>query len=145
MIAKFSKKIFVITMSFLVILVIAGESYAGKTEVQRKLDVVVTALASKGYDCRDSYRGKWLGQGDYFVYETTLLAGNSYALIGAGDSGVRDLDIVLYDENAGLIDRDKKADALPIVEVTPRWTGTFYVKVEMHSGSGYSYVAVCFR
>ena len=74
-----------------------------------------------------------------------MYEGNTYYVFAAGDYSVDDLDIILYDENWNEIDKDTQTDALPIVEVSPRWSGTFYVRVKMYSGYGYSNFAVCYR
>ncbi|MDM7860452.1 hypothetical protein QTP81_07575 [Alteromonas sp. ASW11-36] len=98
-----------------------------------------------GVSCRDRARGERLSQGQKYTYSTTLYEGNKYYIFAAGDYSVDDLDIILYDEDWNEIDKDTQTDALPIVEVTPRWTGTFYVRVKMYSGYGYSNFAVCYR
>ena len=61
----------------------------------------------------------------------TLHAGVSYALIGVCDNDCPDLDLKLYDENGNLIDKDTAPDSTPVIRVTPRWTGAFYVRVIM--------------
>lgn len=98
-----------------------------------------------GVDCRDRARGERLSEGQNYTYSTTLYEGNTYYVFAAGDYSVDDLDIILYDENWNEIDKDTQTDALPIVEVSPRWSGTFYVRVKMYSGYGYSNFAVCYR
>ena len=111
----------------------------------RKLRAAVAILELQNYTSRPRARGKYLTEGDYYKIKTTLYRGNLYKIVGAGDSYTRDLDIYLYDENDHLIDKDSQTDALPIVEVTPEWTGTFYIKVKMYKGSGYSNVAICYK
>lgn len=43
------------------------------------------------------------------------------------------MSIILLDENDREISRDTTADDLPIVNVTPMWTGRFKLKVRMYS------------
>ena len=48
-------------------------------------------------------------------------------IVGDGDT---DLDVYIYDENGNLIDRDTDYDDRPCVMWTPRWTGTFVIKIQ---------------
>lgn len=67
---------------------------------------------------------------DFFTVE--LRRGWEYVLVSTCDRDCSDVDIKLYDENNNLIAEDNKADDLPVVRVTPRWTGRFRVQVRMH-------------
>lgn len=97
-----------------------------------------------GVECRGKARGQRLSEGRTYTYSTTLYQGNQYYIFAAGDYSVNDLDITLYDENWNEIDKDTKTDALPVVVVSPRWSGTFHVRVKMYSGYGYSNFAICY-
>lgn len=98
----------------------------------------------RGFSCRGRARGLgFLKRGQNRVTLTTLYRGNHYLLIGAGNEHVKDLDLILYDENGNFINSDRKSDALPIVEVHPKWTGRYYIKGHMDSGRGCSNVMIC--
>jgi hypothetical protein len=116
---------------------------ASDAESILKLNIIAAGLREQDFSCRSRASGERLDEGDTYTIKTTLFSSNSYALIGAGDSTVRDLDIELYDENFNLIDRDTQTDAYPIVKVTPAWSGTFYIRAKMYRGSGYSNVMIC--
>jgi hypothetical protein len=116
---------------------------ADDSESMRKLRIAAALIRSEGYSCRNRVGGKRLNEDGSYTVKTTLYSGNDYAIIGAGDSDVRDLDIELYDENFNLIDRDTQDDALPIVKVSPRWSGRFYIRATMYRGYGYSNVMIC--
>jgi hypothetical protein len=93
----------------------------------------VTALLNLGYDTTSSYQpfvGN-LRNNTYTDVTYTLTRGVEYALVGVCDDDCPDLDLKLYDENYNLIDSDTKPDATPVIEVTPRWTGVFHVRVIM--------------
>ena len=47
-------------------------------------------------------------------------------VIGDGDT---DLDLYIYDENSNLITSDTDPDDNCVCTFTPRWTGTFYIKI----------------
>lgn len=80
--------------------------------------------------------------GHFFVFSRVLYAGNSYVFGTAGDSDARDVDIYIYDENDNLIDYTENTGPTAAVgEITPRWTGPFYIVVELDSGlESWSYV-----
>lgn len=121
---------------------LAGSCDENSLNVLRHVERVV---ARKGYVCNSQVYGRHLAQGKHYIIRTTLYSGNHYALIGAGNENVRDIDILLLDENFNVIDRDNSHDALPITEVTPKWSGTYYIGVSMHAGRGCSNVMICRR
>jgi hypothetical protein len=86
-----------------------------------------------------------LNDGTYRVHNVTLRADVEYTFVGACDRDCSDLDLQLYDENGNLIDEDLLSDDVPVVTVTPSWTGRFRVKVIMADCSispcGYAIVA----
>jgi hypothetical protein len=135
----------VFALALLATLAIPSISYASDAESIRKLRQVKRYVESLGVDCRGSASGNYLKRGDYYVVKTTLYRWNHYMIIGAGDSNVRDLDILLLDENYNEIDRDTGTDSTPIVKVQPRWSGTFYIAGLMYSGHGYSNIMICYK
>lgn len=139
------KGIVVAAFVILSLLAISVTVTASDRESMNKIRQIARYLSNQGWDYRGRATGDYLSQGRRYFFRTTLFRGNSYMIIAAGDSGVRDLDIQLYDENGNLIDDDDDNDSTPIVEVSPSWSGTFYVVVKMYRGSGYSNVAICYR
>lgn len=94
--------------------------------------------------CRPRARGiGYLKQGKAKIISTTLYRGYDYAIFAAGDHGTKDIDLVIYDENYNRVDRDTKSDNVPLLTNSPKWTGRFYIKASMASGSGYVNVAIC--
>ena len=63
------------------------------------------------------------------VYTFTFQAGVQYdiSILGDGDT---DLDLFLYDENGNLIDSDTGPTDAANVQVTPRWTGSFTLRIK---------------
>ncbi|GEM_PF-791350 len=118
---------------------------ASDRESLLKLAIAATKFRSEGYSCRSRASGERLNEDDSYTVKNTLYTGNSYAIIGAGDSDVIDLDIELYDENFNLIDRDTQTDPYPIVKVSPGWSGRFYIRATMYRGYGYSNVMICYK
>jgi hypothetical protein len=96
--------------------------------------------------CRSRARGQYGREGKSYIIPTTLYHTSrtyNYYIIGAGDNGVDDLDLELYDSNFNLVDKDTKRDNLPILTYTPRRTGRYYIRVKTYEGRGYSNVAIC--
>ncbi|MCP4701622.1 MAG: hypothetical protein GY862_32895 [Gammaproteobacteria bacterium] len=146
---KFFKKpagILGIAVGLGIALAVPLPSYASNLESVVKLSLLAAKFRNMtgGY-CRTSVSGKYLSQGRAYTVKTTLYRGYSYTIFGAGDSSVNDLDIIIYDENWNRIKRDTKSDAIPVVASRPKWTGTFYIRAKMYSGSGYSNVMICHR
>lgn len=72
-----------------------------------------------------------------------LEADVEYVVIGVCDSDCSDLDLRLKDENGNTIDEDFATDDVPIVEVSPAWTGRFDLDVVMANCSeSYCYYGV---
>lgn len=66
-------------------------------------------------------------------YALSLNRGVTYKIFSVCDQDCSDLDLTLYDENNNRISVDTKSDAYPYVEVTPRWTGAFTLRVKMEA------------
>jgi hypothetical protein len=65
-------------------------------------------------------------------YNFNLKANTSYKVIAVCDKNCKDLDLVLFDENNKEVSRDSSKDNMPIVEVIPKWTGKYNLKVVMY-------------
>jgi hypothetical protein len=139
------KRLYISAITIFAMLMVPLVSNASDQDSIRKLSYVAYKLKSKGYATRSRVSGRYLSKGKSYLVRTTLLGGTNYIIYGAGDGGVKDLDIILYDENGYKIDKDSQMDALPVVRVRPSWTGTFYIKVTMYDGSGYSNIAISYR
>ena len=92
---------------------------------------IASALKSKGISFRDKYWHGLLRYKGSTTIKTKLSANTQYILVGGGCHDAYDVDIMVYDQNWNLIGRDTKVDATPIVRVTPKWSGTFYIKVKL--------------
>jgi hypothetical protein len=62
------------------------------------------------------------------VFRVTF-RGGELAIIRVSGDGDTDLDLYVYDENDRLIARDDDSSDECIVSWTPRWTGSFKIKV----------------
>lgn len=92
-------------------------------------------LQRQGWQCRDSFSQGLLSRGGSVVIATTLYAGNTYALAASGCEDAYDVDLGVYDENGNFIASDSDRNSLAVVRITPRWTGTYYLKVTMFNST----------
>lgn len=111
-------------------------AYASQAEaIAIGRQVISEVQRSSAFCARDTFHTDHIGLGQTISYSTFLYGGGHYILATGGDNNARDLDVALYDENGNLIDKDLRYTQSGLVEVTPRWNGTFYFKVKLVSGS----------
>lgn len=96
---------------------------------------IVSALRNDGYAVSHGPFYELVDRGSRQSLRLTLEAGRTYKAVGKCDHDCSDLDFRLYDENGRLVDSDIGSDDIPVVTVTPGWTGTFRLEVEMHACS----------
>ena len=109
----------------------AQGEYQWRTRVETALTNSAKSLTAQGYEhVRETLIGS-LHDSENDSITLTLHAGKKYALVGVCDSDCKDLDLVLYDANGDQIDSDIQNDDVPIVQVTPRETQRYRVKVIM--------------
>lgn len=70
------------------------------------------------------------------IYYVKFAAGETAAVYVSGD-GDTDLDLYIYDSNGNLIDKDDDYTDDCLCDWTPRWTGTFTIKI-VNRGSVYN-------
>lgn len=110
--------------------------FASANETVYKAKKVVNYLENNGYTLK-KVKGGYLSEKGYKTISMTLYKGNTYEIVGVGDSGISDLDVKVYDENWNLVAKDNDTKSISIVKITPKWTGTFYVRTIIYRGSGY--------
>lgn len=116
------------------------------TAVKRAAALYVMGIQPKGFTTLRNEDSDVLAPGQVMQYTVTLYKRVTYVLFAAGDDSISDLDVYLYDENNNLIDRDTSSDNIPIVSVTPKWTGSFRLLVKNFRGRrGWYHVAVASR
>ena len=108
----------------------ASASEAGASAAARYL---FTELEQRGWNIRDFYNTGLLRRGDSRIIRTTLYVGRQYKLVAAGCEDAADVDIRVYDENGNFISGDNDTSVLAVADITPRWSGTFHVKVTMYN------------
>ena len=97
--------------------------------------VIFLKLKSKGYELRDFFSSGLMRRGESVVLATTLSAGNDYTRVAAGCEDAYDVDLAVYDENGNRVGADGDTSSVSVVEVSPKWTGTYYLKVTMYNST----------
>ncbi len=83
-------------------------------------------------------------------YLVTLYEGNEYKIRTCGDSGFKNLDVLLYDAKGSLVVRDTSTDREPELSFKPPGTGTYYIVLyaqgmAVAGGQGEAAMAVVYR
>lgn len=112
----------------LALLTLLTPAFADEDEAESCVRTKVRESWSDGWSVRTGAKAT-LAAGEHHVYAVTLQQGNHYRVTGCGDSGVTDLDVVIYDADARALVDDKTDDRQPVVELDAPVTGTYYVVV----------------
>jgi hypothetical protein len=122
---------------------LVAQSNALLGDVRDRLIIGGAFWIQRGYELTHEPSMDALGDGQSQWITLNLQGGVNYSMIAAGDRNCRDLDLSVYDENGNLIDSDIEVDDIPVLQISPRWTGTFRVKVTMaNTNTSYSYYGV---
>lgn len=86
----------------------------------------------------DGYKDGWairtmtsatLAEGATRNYLVTFYKGNEYQIQACGDSASSNLDLVLYDLNGQVMQKDNTTDQQPVMTIKPEKTATYYIVV----------------
>jgi hypothetical protein len=104
--------------------------------VDEGLDRALRAAQTRGFSPdEDVFRGFVL-EGSVEVHEVTLQAGSCYAVLAAGSTGLRELDVALYLADGTEGTRDGASGRTAALLYCPVHAGTYYVTVRASAGSG---------
>lgn len=104
--------------------------------VEQGLDEALRAAQTRGFSAEDdTYRGFVL-EGSVEVREVTMAAGSCYAMLGAGSTGVRRLDLTLYLADGSEAARGEGHGRVGALLYCPVHAGTYYVAVRAAAGTG---------
>jgi len=110
---------------------IAAQGDAWEREVRLHLSQATRRLHDTGYEqVPQSYAGA-LNAGESASFTMTLEAGATYVLTGVCDPDCDALDLALYAPNGYEVDAARSAESAPIVQVAPRETGVYRLRVVM--------------
>jgi hypothetical protein len=123
-------------LSALTVLFTPGNAQAQySSTVRRQLERVQSSIANYGFERSHNFTIDKMDEGENEYFTVTLDRGRAYMIAGACDQDCSDVDLKIFDENWNEIDADRRTDDLPVVAVTPSWTGRFNIKVTMYECS----------
>jgi len=123
-------------LHLLTLLVLLGGSARAGLEGAMTRVLYATGLAKQsGFRVSDFSADGVLKPGETVVLRFTFSSGVAYRLIVAGCEDCTDLDAALYDEKGKLLARDKDPGAVAVIEKTPEWTGTYFLKITMQKSA----------
>jgi len=102
------------------------------TGLLERIEALVTTLYQQNYTIVHIEVDK-LQADQTYTASRKLFSENDYAIIGVGGIGIADLDLELRDENDNLIDKDESEDNIPVLEVSPKKDGKYYIKTKVYS------------
>ena len=133
---------------FIALLVVQSTAMAQADEeyiaaVRAQLAAVKSVYEGRGFQETHYDEVDRLGAGASTDWEYQLQEGVTYHFISVCDQDCGDLDLTLFDESGNQVSEDTTEDSVPIVEVTPRWTGKFTLNVSMyHCGNPPCYYGI---
>jgi hypothetical protein len=126
-------------LAFAVLFICAAPMFAAETSDDSELEGLLTrigiiahTLTEKGYAIVHIEVDK-LEKNQTYTASRQLYDVNDYVIMGIGGVGVKDMDMKLYDENDNLIDKDESEDNVPLLQVTPKADGKYYIKTTVAS------------
>lgn len=123
-----------LTAALALALLIASGAHAADryiAEVYLELDRVEEALVRGGYEQSHSHVVDKLDRDASKTYPVSLDRGLDYAIVSVCDSDCDDVDVHVIDENGNQVGADRAADDLPVIALTPAWSGAFSVVVTL--------------
>jgi len=95
-----------------------------------------------GYDNDICILAAFLAPKGKVAINRTFRAGQKYAIIGAGDNDVEDLDLEVVDSTGNVIAKDDKADAIPVVTFRVPKTDTYTVRQHLYKAKRGSFCCI---
>jgi hypothetical protein len=121
-------------------------AHASREEAKRNASIKAALIETRGFSCRREIEMNVLDQGEHMWIQTTLYSSHQYVIIGAGDTGIEDLDMEVYDKNFQLVASDNDTTNTPIVELQPLRVATkAYIKLIAYRGEGWATAVICHR
>ena len=68
-------------------------------------------------------------------YLVSLYADNEYRINTCADAGAANLDVLIYDTEGNIVVRDETTDREPMIDFTPKASGTYYVVVYLREAA----------
>ena len=91
--------------------------------------------------CSTCYLGAYIAPGNNSFLTTQLERGRQYVFTGAVQEGC-DLDIIIEDSDGDVVAKDTQSDNFPIVRFTPRYTGSYTIRLKLYAASASKFCSI---
>ena len=136
---KYDSQLFLSLFLALLFFIAPTASAQDASEYEDQVIVQLEALAveaeKKGFEVTHDFVIDDLNGNADESFTLTLEEGVTYLIASVCDQDCSDVDIEIYDENDNLIEVDEESDDVPVVTVSPAWTGEFTINVHMYECS----------
>ncbi|HYK05461.1 MAG TPA: hypothetical protein VE974_27160 [Thermoanaerobaculia bacterium] len=109
---------------------LAQERYT--REIRAQLSLVEATMEEHGFDKTHNFQVDALQSDGTDTFTVRLNDDVEYRIVAVCDHDCGDIDIRLFDENANEVAKDTENDDVPVVSITPRWTGRFKIHIRMY-------------
>jgi hypothetical protein len=116
-------------------LLLSSAALASEKEAETCLRTKVWDGYAEGWGVR-TLTSSALADGATRNYLVTLYQGNEYRVRTCADEAISDLDVLLYDVDGKVVQRDSTTDREPELTFKPPVTGTYYVVLYNRQSSG---------
>ena len=114
---------------------VATPALAATKEAEECLRTKVWDGYAEGWGIR-TMTSTALATGKTRNYLVTLYKGDEYRIETCGDEHVSNVDVLLYDTEGNVIERDKTEDREPSIQYSPEQTGSYYLVLYMRELDG---------
>lgn len=109
----------------------AQSSLSFKQQVVNQLNRAKKLARDRGFQLTHDYHIDELQGNQTGRIVLQLEADVTYVIVGVCDNDCQDLDMILLNEKGNIISEDIKSDAMPILTVSPQWSGNFLIGVKV--------------
>lgn len=85
------------------------------------------------YDSGHCMYAVYLKPGDAKSFDVRLVSGRQYVFLAGGDGNARDVDLRVFSARGQLLKQDSEIDNTPLVELVPRFSGTYTISMKLHA------------
>lgn len=104
--------------------------------VDEALEGMRRAAQTRGFSPEGEPQRGFVLEGSIEVRELSFVAGSCYALLAAGSTGLREIDVALYLADGTEAERDGATGRTAALVYCPVHAGTYYVTVHASAGNG---------
>ncbi|MEF2143822.1 MAG: hypothetical protein V3573_00120 [Desulfovibrionaceae bacterium] len=117
-------------------LLLPALALAGRMDIRKPAYEEVLKYEGQGFSVKDDIQIGELGKGKSYYFDTQLATGIDYFFHFQGDTGVRELQLVMFDENWNVVAESTGKGEPASVNLRPEWSGTFHIKATLKDCAG---------